>query len=133
MIVRKNFKLPIPPKNWVFSFPSVSENGISVSAIMKKLKNGCHFVNIDCTEKNPNYQPPKIWISGFPSVDRNGISVSPIMKKLKNGCHFWNIDHMGKFQITDPLKFGSPVFWVSTETEYQHWLLWKKFKMAAIS
>ena len=37
-----------------------SENGInakfpfqpiSVSAIMKKLKNGCHFVNIDCTLK----------------------------------------------------------------------------------
>ena len=45
-----------------------SENGIngkfpfqpiSVSAIMKKLKNGSHFVNIDCTQKfqitNPKF------------------------------------------------------------------------------
>ena len=75
---------------------------------MKKLKNGCHFVNIDRTEKfqitNP---PPKVWVSGFPSVDGNGISLSAIMKKLKNGCHFVNIDSMEKFQITNPTKFGS--------------------------
>ena len=73
--------------------------------------------------------PPKVWVSGFPSVNGNRISASTIMKKLKNGCHFINIDCMGKFQITDPPKFGSLVFWVSMETEYQCQPLWK---MAAI-
>ena len=34
------------PKNWVSSFPSVNRNGISVLVIMKKLKNGYHFINI---------------------------------------------------------------------------------------
>ena len=49
-------------------------------------------------------------LGGFPSVDGNGISASAIMKQLKNGCHFVNIDRAEKFQITDPPKFGSPVF-----------------------
>ena len=69
---------------------------------MKKLKNGCHFFNIERTEKIQITDPPKF------GVDRNGISVSAIMKKLKNGCHFFNIDHMEKFQITHP-----PKGWVS--------------------
>ena len=73
--------LPIM-KNLKNGFPSVDGNGISVSAIMKKLKNGCHFINIYHTEKfqitNP---PPKVWVSSFPSVNRNGISASAIMKK----------------------------------------------------
>ena len=68
--------------------------------------------------------PPKVMASGFLSVNGNGISVSAIMKKLKNGCHFINIDHMEKFQITNPPpKFGSPVFPVLTEMEYQCWPL----------
>ena len=55
-------------------------------------------------------------------------------KKLQNGCHFININHTEKFQITDPPpKFGSLVFWVWMETEYQHWPLWKNWKMAATS
>ena len=87
---------------------------------MKKLKNGCHFVNIDCMEKFQITNPPKVWVSGFLSVDRNGISPLAIMKKLKNGCQFINIDHMEKFQITDPPKIGSPVFQVLTETKYHH-------------
>ena len=68
---------------------------------------------------------PKVWVSSFLSVDRNGISALAIMKKLKNGCHFVNINHTEKIKITDPLppKFGSPVFQVSTEMEYQHWPL----------
>ena len=33
----------------ISSFPNV--NGISPSAIMKKLENGCHFVNVNHTEK----------------------------------------------------------------------------------
>ena len=91
---------------------------------MKKMKNGCHFFNIDHTEKIPITDPPPVWVSGFPSFDGNGISVSAIMNKLKNGCHFFNIDHTEKFPITDPPpKFGSPVFQVSTETEYQFWPL----------
>ena len=92
-------------------------------AIMKKLKNGSHFVNIDRTEKFQITNPPKVWVSSFLGVNGNGISALAIMKKLKNGSHFVNIDHMEKFQITDPPKFGSPVFWVSTETEYQCWPL----------
>ena len=75
----------------------VDENGISPSAIMEKLKNGYHFVNIDRTEKFQITDPPKVWVSSFPSVNRNGISLSAIMKKLKNGCHFVNIDRTEKF------------------------------------
>ena len=90
----------------VSSFLSV--DGISASAIMKKLKNGCHFINIDHMEKFQITDPIKGWVSGFPSVDRNGISASAIMKKLKNGCHFINIDGTKNFQITD-----CPKVWVS--------------------
>ena len=68
---------------------------------MKKLKNDCHFVNIDHMEKLQITDPQSL-VSGFLSVDRNGISLLAIMKKLKNGCHFVNIDRMEKFQITDP-------------------------------
>ena len=68
---------------------------------MKKLKNGHHFVNIDCTEKF-QITNPKVWVSGFLSVDRNGISALGIMKKLKNGHHFVNINCTEKFQITNP-------------------------------
>ena len=55
-------KFPItepPPKVWVSGFPSVNGNGISVSAIMKKLKNGCNFFNIDHMEKFPTTDPPQ--------------------------------------------------------------------------
>ena len=104
LIIQKKFKLPTPPKVWISSFPSVNGNRISPLAIMKKLKNGCHFINIDRTEKFQITDPPKVWVSGFPSIDGNGISLLTIMKKLKNGCHFVNIDHTEKFQITDPLQ-----------------------------
>ena len=39
------------PKVWVSSFLSVNKNRISELAIMKKLKNDHHFINIDHTEK----------------------------------------------------------------------------------
>ena len=48
-----------PPKVWVSSFLSVNRNGISALAIMKKLKNGCHFVNINHTEKFKLLTPPQ--------------------------------------------------------------------------
>ena len=41
----------------VSSFPSV--DGISPSAIMKKLKNDCHFINIDGMEKFQITDPPQ--------------------------------------------------------------------------
>ena len=63
-IVQKNFKLP-PPKVWISGFPIVDGNGISVLAIMKKLKNGCHFFNIDHMEKFQITDPPKVWVSSF--------------------------------------------------------------------
>ena len=97
-----------PPKVWVCSFANVERTRISALAIMKKLKNGCHLVNIDCTKKFKLPTPtPQVWVSSFLSVDRNGISASSIMKILKN---VWNLDHMENFQITDhqsppPKKF----------------------------
>ena len=79
-----------------------------MSAIMKKLKNGYHFVNIDCTEKfQITDPPPKVWVSSFPSINGNGLSVSAIMKKWKNGHHFVNIDCTEKFQNTNcPQSLG---------------------------
>ena len=69
-------------KTCVSSFPS-AERSLLALAIMKKLKNGCHFVNIDHTEKFQITDPPKAWISGCLSVNRNGISASAIMKNWK--------------------------------------------------
>ena len=81
-IIRKIFKLPTPRlKVWVSGFLGVNRNGISASAIMKNLKNGSHFVNIDRTEKFQITDPPKVWVSSFLGVDGNGISVSAIIKK----------------------------------------------------
>ena len=116
----EKFQITNPPKVWVSGFPSVNGNGISALAIKRKLKNGCHFVNIYCMEKFQITNPPKVWVSGFLSVDGNGISASAIMKKLKMAASslisiIWN-----NFKLLTPPKFGSPVFQVSTETEY-HW------------
>ena len=76
---------------------------------MKKLKNGCHFFNIDCTEKFQITDLPQSLDLCFSKCSHgNGISALVIMKKLKNGCHFFNIDHMEKFQITN-----LPKVWIS--------------------
>ena len=61
-------------------------NEISVLVIMKKLKNGHHFINIDHTEKFQIANPTKVWVSSLLSVEGYGISVLAIIKKLKNGC-----------------------------------------------
>ena len=45
----EKFQITNPPKVWVSGFLGVDGNGISASAIMKKLKNGSHFININCT------------------------------------------------------------------------------------
>ena len=75
---------------------------------MKKLKNDCHFINIDCTE---NFQMTyaKVWVSSFLSAYGNGIPVPAIVKKLKNGPHLVNINHTEKFQVTN-----TPKVWVSS-------------------
>ena len=65
----RKFQITDPPKVWVSGFLSVNGNGISVSAIMKKLKNGQPFVNINRKEKFQITGPLKVWVSGFPSVN----------------------------------------------------------------
>ena len=99
----------------------------------EKLKNVCHFFNIDLTENFPITDHPKVWISSFPTVDRNGISVSAIIKKLKNVCHFFNINLTENFQLLTPqslgLRFSECQWkWNISSSHYE-----KKWKMAAIS
>ena len=95
----------------ISGFQSIDGNGISVLAIMKKLKNDHHFVNINHMEKfqiTDTPSPPKDLVSSSLRVNGNGISVSAIMK---NGHHFINIDCMGKFQIAEIPP--PPKVWVS--------------------
>ena len=59
-------------------------NEISALAIRKKLKKGCHFVNMHHTEKFQITNPPKVWVSSFLSVNENEILKNyEIMKKSK--------------------------------------------------
>ena len=90
---------------------------------MKKLKSGHHFINIDHTEKIQITKLLKVCISGFLSVDGNRILASAIMKKIEKWLTFHKYQLYGTFQITNPTNFGSLVFQVSIETEYQHWPL----------
>ena len=46
------------PKVWVSSFQNVNGYGISALAIIKKLKNGHYFVNINCKETFQITDPP---------------------------------------------------------------------------
>ena len=54
----EKFQITDPHNVWVSGFLSVDGNGISVLAIMKKLKNGHHFININHTEKFQITNPP---------------------------------------------------------------------------
>ena len=66
-----------PPKVWVSSFLSVNGKGISALAIMEKLKNGCHFINIDHTKKFQITDPPQILGLRFSECQqKRNISVS---------------------------------------------------------
>ena len=61
---------------------------------------------------------------------KNGVSH---YEKWKNGCHFCRISSCTKISnYWPPLKFGSLLFWMSTEIENLHQLLWKNVKMATI-
>ena len=84
----EKFQITNPPKVWVSGFPSVNRNRISASAIMKKLKTGCHLINIDCMEKFQITNPRKVWVSSFQSVAGNGISALAIMKKIEKWLPF---------------------------------------------
>ena len=46
--------------NYYTGFLGVNRNGISASAIIEKLKNGHHFINIDHTEKFQVTDPQKL-------------------------------------------------------------------------
>ena len=109
------------------SFLSV---GRLVLAITENGKNGRSSPKTRPRAKLPITNPPKVWVSGFPSVDGNRKLVSAIMENGKNGHISPKTRPRAKLPITDPLKFGSPVFRVSTEM--QNWCrpLWKMGKMA---
>ena len=62
----EKFLITDTPKVWVSSFLSVDGNGILASTIMKKSKNGCHFVNMHCTEKFQFTTPPQSLGLWFP-------------------------------------------------------------------
>ena len=59
----------------ISGFLSVDENGILAPAIIKNLKNDCHFVNIDCTEKF-NITPP-------PTPTKYGSSVFRVSTEME--------------------------------------------------
>ena len=66
----EKFQITDPPKVWVSSFPSVNRNKVSVSSIMEKLRNGCHFINIDHMEKFQITNPPQKFGSPVFQVSR---------------------------------------------------------------
>ena len=129
-IIQKNFQLPTPPPQSLgLRFSKCQQKWTFSVGHYEKLKNGCHFFNINRMEKFSITNPPKVWVSGFLSVNRNRISVLAIMKKLKNGCHFLNINRTEKFPITNPpWSLGLWFFRVSMEMEYQHRPLWKNWR-----
>ena len=113
---------------------SLSVNGISVSAILKKLKNGCHFININSMEKFQITNPPKVWVSSFLSVNRNGISALAILKKIEIWLPFHKYWLYGKISNYRPPKSLSLRFsecWQKWNISIGHYE--KILKMAAIS
>ena len=81
---------------------------------MKKLKNGCHFININCMEKISNYQPSQKF--GSP-VFRVSMETDYLSRPLwKN----WKMAAISLISIIWKIFKFSPVFQVSTEMEY-HW------------
>ena len=75
----------------------------------------------------------KVWVSTSLSVDGNGTLALAIMKKWKDGSHVVENCHIAKFPITNPLKFGSPLLWVSMEMKNWCQLLQKNGTMDAMS
>ena len=71
----EKFPITDTPNVCVSGFLSVDRNGISVLAIMKKLKNGCHFFNIDRTEKFSITNPQSLGLPFFECQQKWHISV----------------------------------------------------------
>ena len=146
LIIWKNFKLLTPPKVWVSSFPSFDGNGISLLAIMEKLKNGFHFINIDHNGKISNYWPsPEFGSLVFQVLTKCNITVGhheteyhclwfskPLWKNWKMAAISLILIIWKNCKLPTLPKFGSLVFRVSTEMEYHCRPLWKNWKMAAI-
>ena len=118
-ILEQNFQFTNPPKVWVSGFLSVDGNAKLVSAITENGTNGCSSPKMHPRAKLPITDPPKVWVSSFPSVNRNAKLVSAITENGKNGHSSPKMCTRAKLSITNPLKFGFPVFWVSTEM--QNW------------
>ena len=77
-----------PPKVWVSGLLSVNRNGILASAIMKKLKNGHHFVNIKCMEKFQITDSPQSLVLQFSECQQKwNISI----------CHYEKIEKWPPF------------------------------------
>ena len=97
---------------------------------MENGKNGHSSPKMRPRAKLPITDPPKVWVTGFPSVDGNAKLVLAITENGKNDHSSPKMHPRAKLPIIDPLKFGSPVFRVSTETENWCRPLWKMGKMA---
>ena len=83
-IIWKKFQITDPPKVWVSSFLSVNRNEISALAIMKKLKNGSYFVNINHMENFKLLTPPQSLGLRFSECQwKWNISVSHYEKNVK--------------------------------------------------
>ena len=86
-------------------------NGMMTLAIMKIMKNGCHFVYMCHTEKiqmtNPCPSPKSLGLWFSECQWKGNISISHY-EKLTNDYHFVNMHHIKKIQVTDPAKV-----WVS--------------------
>ena len=125
-MVWKIFKLATSPKFGSLIYRVSTEMEYQCQPLWKKLKNGCHFVNIHCMETFQITNPLQFLVSSFSECWwKWNISVSHYEKWLP----FSIILNIRKnFKLLNPPKFGSPVFWVSTEMEYEHWPLWKKLK-----
>ena len=112
----------------------ISKCRISASAIMKKLKNSCHFFNIDRMENFPITAPPQSLGLQFSECRQKwNISIGHYEKNWKMAAISLISIVQKNFQLPTPPKFGSLVFWVLTEMEYQSRSLWKNLKIAAIS
>ena len=68
----EKFQINNLPKIWISGFLSVDGNGILVLAIMKKLKNGCHFFNINRMENFQITDPPQSLGLQFSSHQKTG-------------------------------------------------------------
>ena len=74
-------------ENWTnrkFGNKSEPTENSEISECCRKLKNGHHFVNVNCTQKYQITNPPKVWVSSFLSVNRKrNISIGYYEKKWK--------------------------------------------------